>query len=61
MTPPALVVDANILWKRALRQQLTAKIETGKLQVYVPTLIHAERIRQIADVKGETFALDFIQ
>lgn len=61
MTAPALLVDTNILWKRGLRQQLTTKIETGKLRVYVPTLIHAERIRQIADIKGERFALDFIQ
>ena len=57
----ALLVDTNVLWKRTLRDQLTAKIKANLLRVYVPTLAHAERIRQIADEKGEQFALHVIQ
>jgi predicted nucleic acid-binding protein len=56
-----LLLDANVLWKQSLRNQLTEKIEAEALQVYVPTLVHAERIRQIADQKGEKFAIDVIQ
>ncbi len=61
MTIPAILVDTNILWKSSLRNKLTDKIEAGKLQVYVPTLMHAERIRQIAAEKGENFVIDFIR
>ena len=57
----AILLDTNVLWKPSLRNQLTEKIRSDALQVYVPTLIHAERIRQIADQKGEDFAIDVIQ
>ncbi len=56
-----IILDANVLWKPSLRNQLTEKVKAGVLQVYVPTLVHAERIRQIADEKGETFAINTIQ
>ncbi len=61
MTKTAILLDTNILLKRTLRNRLTEKIKSGLLQVYVPTLIHAERIRQIADRMGEDFAIDVIQ
>lgn len=61
MNTDAILLDTNVLWKRSLRNRLTEKIESGVLQVYVPTLVHAERIRQIADKKGENFAIDTIQ
>jgi len=57
----AILIDTNVLRKRSLRNRLTEKIEAGLLQVFVPTLVHAERIRQIADEKGEEFAIDVIQ
>jgi len=61
MNNTALLLDTNVLRKRSLRNRLTEKIRSGVLQVYVPTLVHAERIRQIADQKGEDFAIDVIQ
>lgn len=57
----AILVDTNVLFRHTLRNRLTEKIEAGLLQVYFPTLVHAERIRQLADEKGETFALDLIR
>lgn len=56
-----VLVDTNLLWKRSLRDQLAQKISQGVLRAYVPTLIHAERIRQIADEKGDDFAIHIIQ
>ena len=56
-----LLVDTNILWQHSLRNRLTDRIRSGQLRVYVPTIIHAERIRQLADSKGETFAIDVIR
>lgn len=56
-----VILDANVLWKPALRNRLTEKVKLGVLQVYVPTLVHAERIRQIAHEKGEAFAIDTIK
>ena len=56
-----ILVDTNVLWKPSLRDRLTEKVKTGLLQVYLPTLAHAERIRQIADEKGEDFAIHIIQ
>jgi len=56
-----LLVDTNILWKHSLRNRLTDQIRSGRLRVYVPTIIHAERVRQLADSKGETFAIEVIR
>ncbi len=61
ISDPNLLVDTNLLWKHQLRNQLTEKIKAGALKVYLPTLMHAERIRQIADQRGEAFALHIIQ
>ncbi len=58
---PVFLLDTNVLWKPSLRNQLTAQVKRGVLKVCVPTLVHAERIRQIANDKGEAFALDVIQ
>ncbi len=44
-----------------MRDRLTHRISAGELRVYVPTLIHAERIRQIANSRGEQFAIDIIR
>ncbi len=57
----AILLDTNALWKPSIRDRLTEKIKAGDLQVFVPTLVHAERIRQIADAKGEDFAIDVVQ
>lgn len=61
MEHTAILLDTNVLWRPSLRNLLTEKIKAGSLQVYVPTLVHAERLRQIADEKGEDFAIDVIQ
>jgi predicted nucleic acid-binding protein len=61
MTSMAMLLDTNVLRKESLRNRLTEKIRAGVLQVFVPTLVHAERIRQIADERGEDFAIDVIQ
>jgi len=61
MSSTAVLLDTNALWKPSLRDRLTEKIKSGALQVYVPTLVHAERIRQIADDKGEAFAINVVQ
>jgi predicted nucleic acid-binding protein len=60
-TTAAVLLDTNALWKPSLRDRLTEQIKAGTLQVFVPTLVHAERIRQIANAKGEDFAIDVIQ
>ncbi|MDM8519794.1 hypothetical protein QUF64_07085 [Anaerolineales bacterium HSG6] len=62
MSQPTLLLDTNVLWNwRYLRQHLTPLIEARRLQVYIPTIVHAERIRQYAQVRGEQFALRVIQ
>ena len=61
MTSPAFLVDTNILHRPSLYTPLTTRIREGTLRVYVPTLIHAERIRQLADKRGEDFAIHIIQ
>lgn len=61
MAEHALLVDTNLLVRPSLRDLLTAKINAGLVQAYVPTLIHAERIRQIVEERGENFALHIIQ
>lgn len=56
-----LILDTNVLWETELCQQLTERITEGKLRVFVPTLIHAERIRQVADQYEERFAIDVVR
>lgn len=61
MSRAALILDTNILWNLDLCQRLTARIAVGDLQVYIPTLVHAERVRQIADQYGSGFAIDVVR
>jgi predicted nucleic acid-binding protein len=61
MSEVALLLDTNILWNLNLCRQLTEKIKLGSLRVYIPMLVHAERIRQIADHYGDRFALDVVR
>jgi predicted nucleic acid-binding protein len=56
-----LLLDTNILWNLALCRRLAEQVKAGRLQVYIPTLVHAERIRQVADHYGENFALDVVR
>lgn len=56
-----LLADTNLLFRRSLRHVLTTGIETGQIEVYIPTLVHAERIRQIAHQKGLDFAIDSLR
>ncbi len=56
-----LLVDTNILWRRSLRNRLTERVRSGQLRVYVPTIIHAERVRQLADDRGEAFSIEVIR
>ncbi|MFN8486846.1 MAG: hypothetical protein U0350_04585 [Caldilineaceae bacterium] len=61
MSEVTLLLDTNILWNLDLCRQLTEKIKSGHLRVCIPTLVHAERIRQIADRYGDRFALDVVR
>ncbi len=56
-----LLLDTNILWNRRICRRLADKKKAGQLTVYIPTLVHAERIRQIADQFGDRFALNVIR
>lgn len=56
-----LLVDTNVLWDASLRYDLRQRIQVNDWIVYFPTLVHAERIRQLARDKGEQFALDFVR
>ena len=61
MNPTALILDTNVLWNRDLCRRLSARIAAGDMQVYIPTLVHAERIRQIAEQYGGSFAIDVVR
>jgi predicted nucleic acid-binding protein len=61
MSPTALILDTNVLWNRDLCRRLSARIAAGDMQVYIPTLVHAERIRQIAEQFGSSFAIDVVR
>ena len=61
MSEVTLLLDTNILWNLNLCRQLTEKIKAGSLRVYIPTLVHAERIRQIADHYNNRFALEVVR
>lgn len=56
-----LLIDTNILRRNSLRNRLTEHIRSGQLRVYVPTIIHAERVRQLADDRGEAFAIEVVR
>ncbi len=57
----AIIVDTNVIFNNQLNRLLSQKVWDGALTVYVPTLVHAERIRQVADEKGLTFSIDFFR
>jgi predicted nucleic acid-binding protein len=61
MAAVTLLLDTNILWDLQLCRRLTEKIRTGHFIVYIPTLVHAERIRQVANHYGERFSLDVVR
>lgn len=61
MNPTALILDTNVLWNPDLCRRLSARIAAGDMQVYIPTLVHAERIRQIAEQYGGSFAIDVVR
>lgn len=61
MNPTALILDTNVLWNRDLCRRLSARIAACDMRVYIPTLIHAERIRQIAEQYGGGFAIDVVR
>ncbi|MFO7540677.1 MAG: PIN domain-containing protein [Chloroflexota bacterium] len=61
MAELTLLLDTNILWDIALCQRLAEKRRDGQLEAYIPTIIHAERIRQITDQHGEEFSIDVVR
>lgn len=61
MKRTALILDTNVLWNLDLCRRLSARIAAGDLQVYIPMLVHAERIRQIAEQYGSSFAIDVVR
>ena len=56
-----LLLDTNILWDRRICRRLADKKKAGLLRVYIPTLVHAERVRQMADQFGDRFALSVVR
>lgn len=61
MPEATLLLDTNILWKTRLCERLSEKIRSGHIKIYIPTLVHAERIRQVADQWGYQFSLDVVR
>lgn len=61
LDPPALLLDTNMLWNQGLTPSLTELVVAGRLRVYIPTLVHAERIRQIAQQYGERYAVETVR
>lgn len=61
MNHRALILDTNILWNIDLCRRLSDRVTAGELQVFIPTLVHAERIRQIAEQHGRDFAIDVVR
>ena len=61
MSIETLILDTNVLWNLDLCHLLTEKIEKGSLRVCIPTLVHAERIRQVADRYGRQFSVDVVR
>ena len=61
MNESILLLDTNILWDRRICRRLADKKKAGLLRVYIPTLVHAERVRQMADQFGDRFALSVIR
>jgi hypothetical protein len=61
MSSAALLLDTNIVFNERRCEQLTEHVKAGRLRVFIPTLVHAERIRQVADRYGDTFAIDVVR
>ncbi len=57
----AIIVDTNVIFNNQLNLLLSQKVSDGLLTVYVPTLVHAERFRQVAHEKGIIFSIDFFR
>lgn len=55
-----IIVDTNVIFNNQLNRLLSQKVRDGVLTVYVPTLVHAERVRQVAHEKGILFSIDFL-
>ena len=56
-----IIVDTNVIFNNQLNRLLSQKVRDGVLTVYVPTLVHAERVRQVAHEKGILFSIDFFR
>jgi predicted nucleic acid-binding protein len=61
MSIATLLLDTNIIFNEQRCARLTEHVKAGRLRVCVPTLVHAERIRQVADKFGERFAIDVVR
>jgi len=55
-----LLVDTNILYNNELCLHLAGAIRTNQLEVYIPAIVHAERIRQVADEYGKRFSINVV-
>ena len=61
MAEVTLLLDTNILWQIQLCERLTEKIRSGHIVVYIPTVVHAERIRQVANHYNSRFSIDVVR
>jgi len=55
-----LLVDTNILYKTEFLDLLQEAIQKNQIEVYIPAIVHAERIRQVADDQGEKFSIKVV-
>lgn len=55
-----ILIDTNIFWEKNICKQLSQKVIEGSIQVYIPAIVHAERIRQLADKYGQNFSMVII-
>jgi predicted nucleic acid-binding protein len=56
-----VLLDTNIIRRSGLLKIIAQKVEAGLINAFIPTIIHAERVRQLADAKGEHFSLQVIK
>lgn len=50
----------QIFFGKKICEQLSQKIKEGTIQVYIPAIVHAERIRQVVERHGQNFSITII-
>lgn len=57
----AVLLDTNIVHRPRLLAVVRQKVEAGLIEAFIPTIVHAERVRQLAEKEGLAFSLRVIQ